>query len=103
MTVPTIQVSQIARELESKYSEILVLSHQNNLGKGAALRTGFQKATGDFVAVQDADLEYNPMEFKKLLVPLIKNQADVVIGSRFLSADYHRVLYFWHYMGKTVC
>ncbi len=92
----------IARELESKYSEIVVLSHQNNLGKGAALRTGFQKVTGDFVAIQDADLEYNPMELKKLLVPLIKNQADVVIGSRFLSADYHRVLYFWHYMGNRL-
>ena len=92
----------IARELESEYPEIIVLSHQKNQGKGAALRTGFQKASGDFVAVQDADLEYNPMEFKKLLVPLIKNQADVVFGSRFLSAGYHRVLYFWHYMGNRL-
>ncbi len=90
----------IARELESKYPEISVLSHQSNQGKGAALRTGFQKATGDFVAVQDADLEYNPMDFKKLLVHLVKNQADVVIGSRFLSDGFHRVLYFWHYMGN---
>ncbi len=92
----------IARELESKYSEITVLSHQSNQGKGAALRTGFQIATGDFVAVQDADLEYNPTDLKKLLVPLIKNQADVVFGSRFLSAGYHRVLYFWHYMGNRL-
>ncbi len=92
----------IARELEAEYSEIKVLGHQNNLGKGAALRTGFQKVTGDFVAVQDADLEYNPMELKKLLVPLANDQADVVFGSRFLSAGFHRVLYFWHYMGNRL-
>jgi dolichol-phosphate mannosyltransferase len=90
----------IAQELEGEYPEITVLNHKKNQGKGAALRTGFQKATGDFIAVQDADLEYNPMELKKLLVPLIKNQADVVFGSRFLSAGYHRVLYFWHYIGN---
>lgn len=90
----------IARELEDEYPQIIVLNHKKNQGKGAALRTGFQKATGDFVAVQDADLEYNPMEFKKLLVPLINNQADVVLGSRFLSTGFHRVLYFWHYMGN---
>jgi dolichol-phosphate mannosyltransferase len=91
---------EIARELENKYSEIIVLSHQKNQGKGAALRTGFQKATGDFVAVQDADLEYNPMEFKKLLVPLINNDADVVLGSRFLSTSTRRVLFFWHSIGN---
>lgn len=91
----------IARELEVKYPDIVkVLNHEVNLGKGAALRTGFQMATGDYVTVQDADLEYNPMELKKLLVPLINNQADVVLGSRFLSAGYHRVLYFWHYLGN---
>ncbi len=92
----------IARQLEGKYSEIKVLCHNVNQGKGAALRTGFQKATGDFVGVQDADLEYDPMEFKNLLVPLINNQADVVFGSRFLSAGCHRVLYFWHYMGNRL-
>ncbi len=93
----------IARELEDNYPDIItVLNHKINQGKGAALRTGFQKATGDFVAVQDADLEYNPMEFKKLLVPLINDQADVVFGSRFLSAGHHRVLYFWHYMGNRL-
>lgn len=90
----------IARELEDKYQEIVVLSHKKNQGKGAALRTGIQRVTGDFVAVQDADLEYNPMEFKKLLVPLINDKADVVFGSRFLSAGYHRGLYFWHYQGN---
>ncbi len=91
---------EIARGLEDEYREIVVLNHKKNQGKGAALRTGFQRATGDFVAVQDADLEYNPMELKKLLVPLMNNQADVVLGSRFLSAGHHRVLYFWHYMGN---
>lgn len=90
----------IARELESKHPEILVLDHEKNQGKGAALRTGFQKATGDFVAVQDADLEYNPMDLKRLLVPLINGDADVVFGSRFLSYGVHRVLYFWHYLGN---
>ena len=92
--------SIIAQQLEERYVEVIMLQHETNQGKGAALRTGFQKATGDFVAVQDADLEYNPMELKKLLVPLIENQADVVFGSRFLSNGYHRVLYFWHYMGN---
>lgn len=90
----------VARELESKHPEILVLHHEKNQGKGAALRTGFQKATGDFVAVQDADLEYDPMDLKRLLVPLINGDADVVFGSRFLSYGVHRVLYFWHYLGN---
>jgi len=91
---------EIAKELEDKHAEITVLTHEENQGKGAALRTGFQKATGDFVAVQDADLEYDPMEFKKLLVPLINDDADVVLGSRFLSGGVHRVLYFWHSLGN---
>jgi len=94
------QSLSIAKNLEIKYPEIVVLHHEKNQGKGAALRTGFQKATGDFVAVQDADLEYDPMDLKNLLIPLIKNQADVVFGSRFLSAGAHRVLYFWHSLGN---
>lgn len=65
-----------------------------------ALRTGFKRVTGNFVAVQDADLEYNPMELRKLLIPLKQNQADVVIGSRFLSSYAHRVLYFWNAVGN---
>jgi len=91
---------EVARSLEREHPEVRVLRHERNQGKGAALRTGFQKATGDFVAVQDADLEYNPMELKKLLVPLINNEADVVFGSRFLSPGAHRVLYFWHSLGN---
>ena len=90
----------IARELEEMHPEIVVLHHEKNQGKGAALRTGFKQATGDFVAVQDADLEYNPAELKELLVPLINDEADVVFGSRFLAGGAHRVLYFWHYLGN---
>ncbi len=90
----------IACELESEYNEIRVFQHNYNQGKGAALRTGFKNATGDFVAVQDADLEYNPLEIKKLLVPLINNEAEVCLGSRFLSSGAHRVLYFWHSLGN---
>ncbi len=73
-----------------------------NRGKGAALRAGFARATGDFVAVQDADLEYNPADLRRLLGPLIDGDADVVIGSRFLSTGVHRVLYFWHSVGNRI-
>jgi glycosyltransferase involved in cell wall biosynthesis len=91
---------EIALELGKAHPEIKVLHHKNNYGKGAALRTGFQKATGDFVAVQDADLEYDPNDLKRLLVPLVNGDADAVLGSRFLSSGAHRVLYFWHYVGN---
>jgi dolichol-phosphate mannosyltransferase len=96
------QSFRIAQELALKYQGIVVLKHEFNQGKGAALRTGFKKATGDFVAVQDADLEYDPQDLKKLLVPLVNGVADVVLGSRFLSSGYHRVLYFWHYIGNLL-
>lgn len=91
----------IARDLEARHPEIRVLQHARNQGKGAALRTGFREATGDFVAVQDADLEYNPLDLRKLIEPLRDGRADVVIGSRFKGAGPHRVLYFWHYMGNA--
>jgi len=90
----------IALELEKRHPEIIVFRHAENQGKGAALRTGFKEATGDFVAVQDADLEYDPDDLRRLLIPLINEDADVVLGSRFLSAGFHRVLYFWHSMGN---
>jgi glycosyltransferase involved in cell wall biosynthesis len=74
-----------------------VIFHERNRGKGAALRTGFQAATGDVVIVQDADLEYDPKEYPRLLAPIRAGKADVVYGSRFAGGESHRVLYFWHY------
>jgi len=96
----TDQSLKIAREMEKNHPEVRVFCHEQNQGKGAALRTGFKEATGDFVAVQDADLEYDPNDLKRLLGPLLDNKADVVLGSRFQVTGAQRVLYFWHYLGN---
>lgn len=81
-------------------NQIEVVYHEKNRGKGAALRTGFERVRGQAVIVQDADLEYDPSEYPRLLQPLVEGKADVVFGSRFLGGGPHRVLYFWHYLGN---
>jgi glycosyltransferase involved in cell wall biosynthesis len=87
---------ELLAELARLYPQIRVLLQPRNMGKGAALRRGIQEATGDFVIIQDADLEYDPGDYPTLLEPLIQGSADVVFGSRFQSGRPHRVLYFWH-------
>jgi glycosyltransferase involved in cell wall biosynthesis len=88
--------AEILAELAILYPQIKVCLQPRNLGKGAALRRGIQEATGDFVVIQDADLEYDPSDYPLLLEPLIQGNADVVYGSRFQGGRPHRVLYFWH-------
>lgn len=91
----------IADSLAAERPEIVVLRHERNRGKGAALRTGFARARCEIVAIQDADLEYNPAELRKLINPILRGDADVVFGSRFLTAEEHRVLFFWHALGNS--
>ena len=91
----------IAYDLAKKYQNIKVFAHKKNQGKGAALKTGFVGATGDYIGIQDADNEYNPFDYIKLIKPLLEDKADVVYGSRYLKQDTRRILYFWHtFMNK---
>ena len=90
---------EILRKLET--DEVRIFFQEINQGKGKALQTGFSKASGDFVIIQDADLEYDPKEYPKLLAPLLDGRADAVYGSRFLGGP-HRVLFFWHYLGNKM-
>ena len=89
----------ILKEMERQHG-LKVIYHEHNQGKGAAMRTGFGHATGTVILVQDADLEYDPAEYPRLIQPIVENKADVVYGSRFIG-DCHRVLYFWHSIGNT--
>jgi glycosyltransferase involved in cell wall biosynthesis len=93
---------EILAELQAQHAQVRVLLQPQNQGKGAALRRGIREATGDFVIIQDADLEYDPSDYPRLLEPLIENKADVVYGSRFLGSGPHRVLYFWHSVGNSL-
>ncbi|MCB1195326.1 glycosyltransferase family 2 protein [bacterium] len=79
-----------------------IIYHEKNQGKGAALSTGFAHATGDYIIVQDADLEYNPQEYHRLLKPMLDGKADVVYGSRFSGSGPHRVLFFWHFVANKL-
>ncbi len=88
---------ELLAELEDKYK---VVYHDRNRGKGAALHTGFEHATGDIVMIQDADLEYDPAQYPSLLEPFVQYDADVVYGSRFTGGGRHRVLYYWHTVGN---
>jgi glycosyltransferase involved in cell wall biosynthesis len=91
---------EILSQLQIEYPQIRTFLQPQNMGKGAALRHGIQQAIGDFVIVQDADLEYDPSEYALLLQPLVEDKADVVYGSRFMGGRPHRVLYFWHRVGN---
>jgi glycosyltransferase involved in cell wall biosynthesis len=86
--------------LQNGSNHLKVLMHINNKGKGAALRTGFECASGDIIIIQDADSEYDPNEYEKLVKPILDGKADVVYGSRFIGSESHRVLYFWHSLGN---
>ena len=87
---------EIAKKISANHECIEIIAHSKNCGKGVAIRTGFSRATGEIVLIQDADLEYSPKEYPKLLAPIVNGKADVVYGSRFRSEQETRVLYFWH-------
>ncbi len=93
----------VAHRLAALHPQVTVIGHDRNRGKGAALRAGFARATGDFVSIQDADMEYDPRDFHLLLQPILEDRADVVFGSRYIKSDTRRVLYFWHtWMNRTL-
>jgi glycosyltransferase involved in cell wall biosynthesis len=91
----------LEKQAEQRNGAVIVLRHHRNQGKGAAVRTGVHKATGDIILIQDADLEYDPRDYPRILEPILENEADVVFGNRFHGGS-RRVLYFWHHIGNQV-
>ena len=96
----TDQTSAVLESCTELFSKLI--THPVNKGKGAALRSGFAAVTGDIVIIQDADLEYDPREYERLIAPILAGKADVVYGSRFQGGDSHRVLYYWHSVGNFI-
>ena len=92
----------LIKNLANEFSNINLIKHEKNLGKGAAIQTALKKVKNEIVIIQDSDLEYNPSEYKKLIKPILELRADVVYGSRFVSSDVRRVLYFWHKIGNNL-
>ena len=90
----------ILQAIAAEHDNMKLICHEQNRGKGAAVRTGIQAATAEVVLIQDADLEYDPSDYHKLIAPIVAGQADVVFGSRFVGGECHRVLYFWHSIGN---
>ncbi len=96
------ETANVVRNLMQKYPAIRFVEHEVNKGKGAAIHTGIKEANGDYIIIQDADLEYDPQEFNLLLKPITDGFADVVYGSRFMGGNPHRILFFWHSIGNGV-
>ena len=94
--------AEVVQRIRARHPAVLALRLETNQGKGAALRAAIPQATGDFIVFQDSDLEYSPADYRRLLAPILAGHADVVYGSRFLSGEYRRVLYFWHSLGNRV-
>ena len=90
----------LQNEIYNKIDHLIL--NEKNYGKGFSIRQGLKKATGDIIIIQDADLEYDPQDYEKIIKPIIKDKADVVFGSRFIGGDEKRVLYFWHYIGNKL-
>ncbi len=91
---------ELLQAAAAREPRLKVFHHEKNAGKGAALRTGIARCTAPVVVIQDADMEYDPTEYRRLINPILNDHADAVFGSRFLGSDAHRVLYFWHYVGN---